>query len=448
MSTGTNDSHRDQKEFFMKQGLFTSMQLMLMLVVMLIPGRAPGQIGSTFNVTNDLTANFTSEGNFFSQEASGGLNGSGAVVNSFPGIDLGSELDLWTWNVAYDPNAPELYASAYFYNASNNGYGGIGFSIARSDIPLGEGSPMCGLGMITHSGGGAFICDDVETPVSYAGNQLVDGHWYRIDFKEVHVSNSYILSYQIYNSDENGVVSQPAIVDETSGVMLTNNITGSDGLYPYFSAGGSRFHYIDNFVANDGPLPIQLASLTAAPAGGSSVKLVWKTASETNNYGFYVERSSNKSTGFVAVSGLIPGHGTSTTGFSYEYADKSVPSGNQYYRLKQVDLDNAVHYSDAVMLSTTGVAESAPVVFAMSQNYPNPFNPSTQFRFSVAKPGFTTLVVYNAIGQEVSRIFNGPTEAGKYYTARLDGTGLASGVYFARLQSGIETQMKKIVLMK
>jgi hypothetical protein len=196
------------------------------------------------------------------------------------------------------------------------------------------------------------------------------------------------------------------------------------------------------------PLPIQLASFTASPVAGSSVKLLWKTASEVNNYGFYVERSSNKSTGFVAVSGLIPGHGTSTTGYSYQYADKSVPAGNQYYRLKQVDLDNAVHYSDPVMLSTTGVAESAPIVFALSQNYPNPFNPSTQFRFSVAKTGFTTLVIYNAIGQEVSRIFNGPTEAGKYYTARLDGTGLASGVYFARLQSGIEAQMKKIVLMK
>lgn len=87
-------------------------------------------------------------------------------------------------------------------------------------------------------------------------------------------------------------------------------------------------------------------------------------------------------------------------------------------------------------------------MFALSQNYPNPFNPSTEFRFSVAQAGMTTLAVYNALGQEVERIFNGQAEPGKFYTARLDGSGLASGIYFARLQSGVETQMRKIVLMK
>jgi len=196
------------------------------------------------------------------------------------------------------------------------------------------------------------------------------------------------------------------------------------------------------------PLPIQLASLTAAPSGGASVTLNWKTASEVNNYGFYVQRSVNQKTGFTDVSPLISGHGTSTTGFSYQYADRSAPAGTVYYRLKQVDLDNAVHYSDAVMSTVTDAPAGAPIVFALSQNYPNPFNPSTEFRFTVAKSGLTTLIVYNALGQEVARMFNGATESGKFYTARLDGTGLASGVYFARLQSGPESQLKRIVLLK
>ena len=247
----------------------------------------------------------------------------------------------------------------------------------------------------------------------------------------------------------------------TSAGSATGNTTSlMTGLSTFLDAGWSGSTWFMDAGINGGypylawqnptgtPLPIQLASLTASPNGGSSVTLNWKTASETNNYGFYVERSASKSAGFAAISGLIPGHGTSTTGFSYQYTDKTVPTGAAYYRLKQVDLDNSVHYSDAVMLATTDVAQSAPIVFALSQNYPNPFNPSTEFRFTVAKTGLTTLVVYNAIGQEVSRIFNGETESGKYYTARLDGSALASGVYFARLQSGSEIQMKKIVLMK
>jgi hypothetical protein len=227
-----------------------------------------------------------------------------------------------------------------------------------------------------------------------------------------------------------------------------NDAGWSGGVWAMDSGVNDGYPYLIWQNPSGTPLPIQLASLAAAPSGGSTVTLNWKTASETNNYGFFVQRSAVAKTGFADVSALIPGHGTSTTGFSYQYADKSAPAGTVYYRLKQVDLDNSVHYSDAVMSRAADVAQAAPIVFALSQNYPNPFNPSTEFRFTVAKSGLTTLIVYNALGQEVAQIFNGATESGKYYTARLDGTGLASGVYFARLQSGVEMQMKKIVLLK
>ncbi len=428
----------------MKTILHIGALLALALFLVVMPGAASAQLLVDFNSTGDLAYNFNSSANNWTNAAGGGIGGSGAVA-------MGAyEPDLYTFNSGI-PTAGvgTVYnVSAFFFNGNNSGYGGLGFSTSVINDVQGRGYSATGLGMATHAGGGLFANDLTETPVNYSGDQLADGKWYKIIFTiTAKGGNAFDLEYQIWTSDPNGLTGS-MITDEKLVDVVNADFGAAETIYPYFSAVDDRMYEVDNFAVGNTPLPIQLASLTAAPAGGSSVTLVWKTASETNNYGFYVERSADKKAGFGAVSSLIPGHGTSTTGFSYEYADKGVPAGNQYYRLKQVDLDNAVHYSDAVMLSTTGVAESAPIVFVLSQNYPNPFNPSTQFRFSVAKTGFTTLVIYNAIGQEVSRIFSGVTESGKFYTARLDGTGLASGVYFARLQSGIESQMKKIVLMK
>ena len=90
----------------------------------------------------------------------------------------------------------------------------------------------------------------------------------------------------------------------------------------------------------------------------------------------------------------------------------------------------------------------APKVFTLSQNYPNPFNPSTNFKFTVAKTGRAVLKVYNILGAEVSTLFEGNAEAGKYYTVTFNASKLASGVYFTRLESDSKAVTKKIVLLK
>jgi hypothetical protein len=67
------------------------------------------------------------------------------------------------------------------------------------------------------------------------------------------------------------------------------------------------------------------------------------------------------------------------------------------------------------------------------QNYPNPFNPSTTIGYSIPGRSQVTLTVFNAIGQEVSQPVNGEMAPG-YHEARFDGSGLASGLYFYRIQ--------------
>jgi hypothetical protein len=88
-----------------------------------------------------------------------------------------------------------------------------------------------------------------------------------------------------------------------------------------------------------------------------------------------------------------------------------------------------------------------PSNFTLSQNYPNPFNPVTQIKYTVPRTGHISLKVYNDLGQEVATLFDGIQQAGNY-VAVFDGTKLAGGIYFYRLQAQDVSITKKLVLMK
>ena len=102
-----------------------------------------------------------------------------------------------------------------------------------------------------------------------------------------------------------------------------------------------------SFTTGEGPLPIQLVSFTGR-ASGSVAILEWLTLSELNNYGFFVERQGS---GFIA---FVPGHGTTNEPHSYAYLD-TVARGivSIAYRLKQMDLDGSVWFSQLVTVRFT-----------------------------------------------------------------------------------------------
>jgi Secretion system C-terminal sorting domain len=107
------------------------------------------------------------------------------------------------------------------------------------------------------------------------------------------------------------------------------------------------------------------------------------------------------------------------------------------------------HYLMAVGVDIVNQRSIVPTDFSLAQNYPNPFNNATQIRFSVPPNNGdpVTLRVYNVLGQEVALLYSGPKVAGSY-TMPFDGSGLGSGVYFYRLQSGNTFITKKMILMK
>jgi hypothetical protein len=92
--------------------------------------------------------------------------------------------------------------------------------------------------------------------------------------------------------------------------------------------------------------------------------------------------------------------------------------------------------------------EGQPVSeYALTQNYPNPFNPSTQISFALKEAGYVTLKVYDALGKEVATLIKGDYTSGSYNVS-FDASGLASGIYFYRLETGSFVQTNKMMLLK
>ncbi len=238
------------------------------------------------------------------------------------------------------------------------------------------------------------------------------------------------------------------------------NASGSPGL-----TWNGGLTYVNDYAGNDitgkisfvnptnGPLPVTMTSFAGRIGeSGSGVLLQWATVSEVNNYGYTVQRKGGEDQAFVDLPGaFVAGHGTTVEPQSYRFTDNSVGAAGSYaYRLKQQDLNGAVQYSQSIIVnvSLTAVVEAAPREFRLMQNYPNPFNPATMVKFSVPVSGRATMRVYNMVGQEVTTLFDGVAEAGRYYAVSFNAAELASGVYFYRLVTEQKTDVRRMMLVK
>ena len=198
------------------------------------------------------------------------------------------------------------------------------------------------------------------------------------------------------------------------------------------------------------PVPITLASFNAAVLKGDQVLVQWTTLSETNNYGFEVERAAGQPANFQTIPGsFVAGAGTTLDPKSYSFMDPLRPAGVVYYRLKQIDLDGSVRYFEPFRLdATTAVADKEiPKSYALHQAYPNPFNPSTRIPFSIPVSGHVRIRVFNHLGQSIRELVNEFRTAGSH-EVQFDVDGLPSGHYYYVMESGPFIDAKKVVLLR
>jgi len=254
-------------------------------------------------------------------------------------------------------------------------------------------------------------------------------------------------------------------------IPITESGNGDSCIAVYYSGAGqvpgsvynsflmtNPYHYFKNYTgpgdnpntlfdkiivwvaANDGILPVELASFTSA-VNKNDVTLKWNTTSEQNNKGFDIERKS--ASGEWTKISSVQGNGTSNNAHSYSFEDKNLATGNYNYRLKQIDFNGNYEYFNLSNEVVVGV----PSKFALSQNYPNPFNPTTSINFELPVDNFVTLKIYDMTGREVMQLVNEIKPAG-YYTLKFDASKLSSGMYFYKIQAGDFNSVKKMVLIK
>jgi hypothetical protein len=198
-----------------------------------------------------------------------------------------------------------------------------------------------------------------------------------------------------------------------------------------------------NFTIEDF-VPVELTAFFAMNVE-NGIMLKWTTATESNNSGFMIERSTNK-TDFNDVT-FINGNGTTTEVSDYEYVDQVSKPGTYYYRLRQIDFDGSINYSNIVEAEVEG-----PDVFVLSQNYPNPFNPSTMIKFSLPVDSHVKIELFSTLGEKVDELTNREFSIGSH-EINFDASKLSNGVYYYTITAvGVDgtsfTSTKKMVLMK
>ena len=169
------------------------------------------------------------------------------------------------------------------------------------------------------------------------------------------------------------------------------------------------------------------------------VQLSWSTMTETNNYGWYVERRGEKDATFVELTNsFVPGAGSTLEEHQYSWVDENVAPDTYIYRLRQVDLNGDVSYSHEIRVVTGALGVptdgQSPKEFSLHQNYPNPFNPATTIKYGIPERSRVIIEVYNMLGQKIATLVNTEQDAG-YKSVAFDVgvASLPSGVYLYRL---------------
>lgn len=139
----------------------------------------------------------------------------------------------------------------------------------------------------------------------------------------------------------------------------------------------------------------------------------------------------------------------------------SVPVGNGsprkftsflIYQNAAGERSGTIWFDDLTVGSTITDAASpkeieAPTTCRLLPNFPNPFNPRTRLAYQAAERCHATLVIYNALGQEVSRLVDGMVDAGTF-SVDWDASDLPSGVYLAVLHAAETRSVLKMLLLK
>src|SRR3990172_4258947 len=338
--------------------------------------------------------------------------------------------------------------------AGNTIYGTTGYVIAVRSLNAPTAENVAGLGIIITSSAdlGSTWVKRQHTPGTGGGNSGIKRSFTVIPDNNTGLDATLVFIYD--ESELNGLTeSELTLFRSTDDGATWTGVGGTlDGGNNTITLSGVNSFSMWTAAASSAPLPVQLIEFMISTLR-TNTELKWKTETETDSYGFEVERKlvTNPSqpatrnaepvTSWSKV-GFVKGAGISTSPREYSFVDKVTVAGRYAYRLKQISQNGTFGYSGSIE-----TVISPPEDFALLNNYPNPFNPTTTIEYELPLEVKVNLVIYDNLGRQVRTLVENVQPAG-YYKAVFDAQGLSSGMYYYRIVAGDFVKVKKLLFVK
>jgi hypothetical protein len=334
---------------------------------------------------------------------------------------------------------------------ADNSYAGAVWVFTRTGgVWNQQGGKLVGTGAVGSAGQGTSVS------LSSDGNTAIVGGWY--DNSEAGAAWVYTRTGGVWSQQGSKLVGTGAVGNARQGLSVSLSSDGNTA-----TVGG----YGDNgftgatwvYTRTGGVWSQQGSKLVGTGAVGTAQQGISVSLSSDGNTivsgGFGDNMNAGAAWVFTRTGGVWSQQGsklvgTGAVGAAYQGVSVSLSSdGNTaivggWYDNSQAGAAWA-YMRDASSVPELG--EEVPRRFGLQQNYPNPFNPVTTFQFSIVNRQLTILKVYEVLGGEVTTLVNEEKEPGTY-TVQWDASGVTSGVYFYRLNTGRFVAVKKLIVLK
>ena len=352
-------------------------------------------------------------GNYLALDASGSI----FLTGSFDGVvdfDPGISVHNLTSSVGHDIYFAKYDASGNYVYAKS--LSGSGFSDLSERIFL-------------DASGNIFLCGAFDGTVDFDPGSGTQDHssagGFDIFLAQYDGSGNYIYAKTFGSAGiDNGWA---AATDISGNTYLTGLIEGTVNFDVTTQL--TAVNSVDIFIAKFGPLsplPVKLTGFKGENKGSIN-KLSWTTATEINNSGFELQRSSDgvnfPKIAFVDSKGR---NGNSNTDLNYSFEDMNPFPGNNYYRLKQIDINGRFEYSKVVLLK-----QAKPNEITVKSIFPNPVFENLNITINSSINERVSIVVANIEGKILMSVKTQLTR-GDNQISLLSGS-LTAGVYFIRI---------------
>lgn len=334
------------------------------------------------------------------------------TITPNPGIYPGG-----TENITFNFSTSQSYT--FSSNPSSNNYAYITFSFTKLNptlsYPTGTGAALFNFVLTNNGGTGTGLV------YTYTGTTK--------DITMLSVPNTYTIVFA-------GVpITAPATKAETD-IRVAGQFTDPGNAPTGLTGNNSAVIATYTVLPSGGPLPLRLLSFNGIKEE-TKVQLKWQTSSEQNSSYFEVEFSTDPNINSWASLGKVRAAGTSTTIRDYSLTHNSPVDGMNYYRLKQVDINRNVVYSNIIPINFTIKGIHLGAI------YPNPFVDKIKIEMSSDRNQTISVQLNDNVGRIIKvqpvLIQNGVNQ---FWLENLN--SLPPGIYNVEVKTAYSTYRMKV----